>query len=104
MNDMAKNLLLWIVIAVVLIAVFNSFNPRSTSPRNISYSDFMQQVENNAVAQVSISASMPSNISGKRKDGTPLSTTAPFDDPQMIPTLRAHHVDFTQDPADTSGA
>jgi cell division protease FtsH len=36
MNDMAKNLLLWIVIAVVLIAVFNSFNPHSSSPRDIS--------------------------------------------------------------------
>ncbi|MBU6198461.1 MAG: ATP-dependent zinc metalloprotease FtsH [Xanthomonadaceae bacterium] len=104
MNDMVKNLLLWIVIAVVLIAVFNSFNPRSTSPRNISYSDFMQQVENNAVAQVSISATMPSNITGKRKDGSPLSTTAPFDDSQMIPTLRSHNVEVTQEPADTSGA
>jgi len=103
MNDMAKNLLLWVVIAVVLIAVFQSFNPHSTSPRNISYSDFMQQVENNAVAQVSISATMPSNITGKRKDGSPLSTTAPFDDSQMIPTLRSHGVEVTQEPADTSG-
>ena len=59
MNDMAKNLLLWIVIAVVLLAVFQSFNPHGASQRNISYSDFMQQVENNAVAQVSISATMP---------------------------------------------
>ncbi|HXD83749.1 MAG TPA: ATP-dependent metallopeptidase FtsH/Yme1/Tma family protein, partial [Rudaea sp.] len=100
---MAKNLLLWVVIAVVLIAVFQSFNPHSTSPRNISYSDFMQQVENNAVAQVSISATMPSNITGKRKDGSPLSTTAPFDDSQMIPTLRSHGVEVTQEPADTSG-
>ncbi|HZW50641.1 MAG TPA: ATP-dependent metallopeptidase FtsH/Yme1/Tma family protein, partial [Rudaea sp.] len=103
MNDMAKNLLLWIVIAVVLIAVFQSFNPRSTSPRNISYSDFMQQVENNSVAQVSISATMPSNITGKRKDGSQLSTTAPFDDSQMIPTLRSHNVEVSQEPVDNSG-
>ncbi|HMM57777.1 MAG TPA: ATP-dependent metallopeptidase FtsH/Yme1/Tma family protein, partial [Rudaea sp.] len=102
MNDMAKNLLLWIVIAVVLLAVFQSFNPHGASQRNISYSDFMQQVENNAVAQVSISATMPANISGKRKDGSALSTTAPIDDSQMIPTLRSHGVEVTQEPSDNS--
>jgi len=45
MNDMAKNLLLWVVIAIVLIMVFQSFNPRGDSPTNIPYSEFMQQVE-----------------------------------------------------------
>ncbi|MDR3386452.1 MAG: ATP-dependent zinc metalloprotease FtsH [Rudaea sp.] len=104
MNDMAKNLLLWVVIAVVLIAVFQSFNPRSTSPSNVSYSDFMQQVENNAIAQVTISATMPSTIAGKRKDGTPLQTVAPLDDSQMIPTLRSHGVQVNQEPADNSSA
>ena len=49
MNDMAKNLLLWVVIAIVLIVVFQTFNPRADSQTNISYTDFMQQVENNAV-------------------------------------------------------
>ncbi len=104
MNDMAKNLLLWVVIAVVLIAVFQSFNPRSTSPSNVSYSEFMQQVENNAVGQVTISATMPATIAGKRKDGTPLQTVAPLDDSQMIPTLRSHGVQVSQDPADNSSA
>jgi cell division protease FtsH len=104
MNDMAKNLLLWIVIAVVLLAVFNSFNPHAADSRNISYSDFMQQVENNAVAQVTLSPTIPQNISGKRKDGTALSTTAPIDDSQMIPTLRAHGVEVTQKPPDNSNA
>ncbi len=104
MNDMAKNLLLWIVIAVVLIAVFQSFNPRATSPTDISYSDFMQQVENNAVSQVSISATIPSTIAGKRKDGSALQTVAPLDDSQMIPTLRSHGVEVRQEPADNSNA
>jgi len=104
MNDMAKNLLLWVVIAVVLIAVFQSFNPRSTSPSNVSYSDFMQQVENNAVAQVTISATAPAMLAGKRKDGSPLQTVAPLDDSQMIPTLRSHGVQVSQEPADNSNA
>jgi cell division protease FtsH len=104
MNDMAKNLLLWVVIAVVLIAVFQSFNPRGASSTNVSYSDFMQQVENNAVAEVTISATLPSNISGKRRDGSLLTTTAPPEDKDLISTLRAHNVRVSQEAADNSGA
>jgi len=104
MNDMAKNLLLWIVIAVVLIAVFQSFNPRGTDPQNISYSDFMQQAEQNNVSQVTISATMPATITGKRKDGTALTTVAPIEDSQMVPTLRSHGVDVRQEAPDNSGA
>ena len=104
MNDMAKNLLLWIVIAVVLIAVFQSFNPRGADPQNISYSEFMQQAEQNNVSQVTISATMPATITGKRKDGTALTTVAPIEDSQMVPTLRSHGVDVRQEAPDNSGA
>jgi len=104
MNDMAKNLLLWVVIAIVLIMVFQSFNPRGDSPTNIPYSEFMQQVENNAVSTVKISATMPATIAGKRKDGSSLQTVAPIEDSQMIPSLRAHGVAVSQEPADNSGA
>ena len=104
MNDMAKNLLLWVVIAIVLIVVFQTFNPRADNEKNISYTDFMQQVENNAVAQVNISATVPSNISGKRRDGSSLLTTAPIEDPQLIPSLRTHGVEVRQEPADNSSA
>ena len=103
MNDMAKNLLLWVVIAIVLIVVFQTFNPRTENQTNISYSDFMQQVENNAVAQVNLSATSPSTITGKRRDGSQLQTTAP-EDPQLIPSLRSHGVEVRQDQADNSGA
>ncbi len=103
MNDMAKNLLLWVVIAIVLIVVFQTFNPR-TETQNISYTDFLQQVENNTVAQVNISASIPATISGKRHDGSPLTTTAPIEDPQLIPTLRSHNVEVRQEPPDNSSA
>jgi cell division protease FtsH len=104
MNDMAKNLLLWVVIAVVLIMVFQSFNPRGEDPSKISYSEFMQQVENNAVSQVNISATMPATITGKRKDGSALQTVAPLEDSQMIPSLRSHNVQVRQEPADNTSA
>ena len=44
MNDMAKNLLLWLIIAVVLLTVFQSFNPRGAGPADMSFRDFMQHV------------------------------------------------------------
>ncbi|MEP6485220.1 MAG: ATP-dependent zinc metalloprotease FtsH [Rudaea sp.] len=104
MNDMAKNLLLWVVIAIVLIVVFQTFNPRTENPTNISYSEFMQQVENNSVSQVIIGANSPPSISGVRKDGSKLNTTAPQLDLQMVTSLRSHGVDVRQEPADTTGA
>ncbi|HEX6832387.1 MAG TPA: ATP-dependent metallopeptidase FtsH/Yme1/Tma family protein, partial [Rudaea sp.] len=61
---MVKNLLLWVVIAVVLITVIQSFNPRGGQTTEVSYSDFMQQVENNAVSQVTIGSNLPSPITG----------------------------------------
>ena len=36
MNDMAKNLLLWVIIAVVLLTVFQSFNPRTPAPSEVA--------------------------------------------------------------------
>jgi len=102
MNDMAKNLLLWVVIAVVLIMVFQSFNPRSGSSSEVSYSDFIQQVNNNSVQAVTISASQPATITGKRKDGSALMTTAPEFDQTLVPVLLAHNVQVKQDPADNS--
>ena len=40
MNEMAKNLLLWLIIAVVLIAVFQSFNPHGGAASDLPYSAF----------------------------------------------------------------
>ena len=45
MNEMAKNLLLWLIIAVVLLTVFQSFNPHGSSSSDLPYSSFVQSVE-----------------------------------------------------------
>src|SRR5438309_9152000 len=103
MNDMAKNLLLWIVIAVVLIAVFQSFNPRGTEATSIPYSDFMQQVEQNNVSSAKISATLPATITAKRKDGGSLTTVAPVEDKDMVAIMRTHQVEVSQDPVDNTG-
>jgi len=54
MNDMAKNLLLWIIIAIVLMMVFNNFGPRVPAPKSIEYSKFITEVQQGFVRKVAI--------------------------------------------------
>src|SRR6187399_1295192 len=100
MNEMAKNLLLWVVIAVVLIAVFQSFNPR-TDPSTLSYSEFMQKVENNDVAEVLI-RNDNRTIDAKLKDGNKLHTTALLTDKTVDDISK--HAKVTVEATDNSGA
>ena len=77
MNETVKTLLLWVVIAIVLITVFQSFNPHGSGSSDLPYSSFVQSVDNGNVATASISAENPATISGKLKDGSAYRTIAP---------------------------
>ena len=74
MNQFYKNLALWLVIGIVLIALFNIFNQPLTSQSEVVFSDFMNQVEQGQVTEVVISGD---SISGKYMDGNSFQTTAP---------------------------
>ncbi len=54
MNDMAKNLVLWVVIALVLMSVFNNFGPRRVATQQVEYSQFLQDVKQGRVQKVVI--------------------------------------------------
>ena len=54
MNDLVKNLLLWVLVAVVLMVVFQSFSPRTDGMQEVLYSQFMEQVRNNQIRKVDI--------------------------------------------------
>ncbi len=54
MNDIVKNILLWVVIALVLMMVFNNFGERKTSARSIEYSKFIANVQSQQVKEVLI--------------------------------------------------
>ncbi len=74
MNDVVKNLVLWIVIAVVLLSVFHSFGDRSSSAQTLIYSDFLTQVEQGQIREVTIEGQ---NITGKTISGTPFTSYSP---------------------------
>ena len=73
MNDMAKNLILWLIIAAVLVTVMNNFSS-PTEPQTLSYSDFLEQVKEGRVERVTVDGFV---IIGKRSDGENFKTIRP---------------------------
>nr|WP_300312235.1 ATP-dependent zinc metalloprotease FtsH [Halomonas sp.] len=89
MNDMAKNLILWLVIAAVLLTVFNNFSVEN-APNTMNYSQFVEQVQNQQVRSVTIDGY---TINGERSDGSSFQTIRPSaDDPKLMDDLLSHNV------------
>jgi len=88
LNDMAKNLILWVIIAIVLMSVFNNFGPPAPRSETITYSKFISDVRNGQVQSVQIDGR---NVSGELGNGDKFSTYAP-NDPKMIDDLLGNGV------------
>jgi len=73
LNDMAKNLILWLIIAAVLVTVMNNFSSPS-EPQTLNYSDFLEQVKEGRVERVTVDGFV---IIGKRSDGDTFKTIRP---------------------------
>ena len=73
LNDMMKNIFLWLIIAAVLISVFQNFGP-SVPDKMVDYSTFIQNVQRGNVESVVVKGSI---IEGLRKDKTEFKTTRP---------------------------
>ena len=54
MNNMLKNLVIWLVIGLVLMTVFNQFNTRHTAQQPMEYSQFLDEVKSGQIAKVTI--------------------------------------------------
>ncbi len=70
---MAKNLILWLIIAAVLVTVMNNFSS-PTEPQTLNYSDFLEQVKEGRVERVTVDGFV---IIGKRSDGDTFKTIRP---------------------------
>ena len=89
MNDMAKNLILWLIIAAVLVTVMNNFSSPN-EPQTLNYSDFIQQVKDGKVERVAVDGYV---ITGKRSDGDTFKTIRPaIQDNGLIGDLVDNHV------------
>jgi cell division protease FtsH len=94
MKDMAKNVLLWTIVAVVLFSLFNNFGQRTQTDTSISYSNFIAAVNQGNVKQVSIDGPV---INGLLGDGEHFTTYSPGD-PHLVDDLLKNHVDIKVPP------
>jgi len=96
MNDMLKNMLVWIVIAVVIMSLFNNFVPQKENSLNLSYSEFISQVKEDQIESVLIEAD-GKTISGTYKNGTTFLTYG-LNDPKLVDDLLSNNVEILTEP------
>jgi len=77
LNDMVKNLVLWVVIAIVLMSVFNNFTSQKTTALPMPYSQFIEEVKRGTISEVVINGRQ---IDGVDTSGAVFSTYGPEDD------------------------
>ncbi len=106
MNDLTKNLLLWVVVAVVLMVVFQSFSPKlggSTGAGEVSYSEFLKEVDAGRVSAVQFTndGNLTTNaINYKRSDGQTGTVYGPADN-KLVDALVSKNVTITRDKPET---
>ena len=87
---MAKNLLLWLVIAAVLLSVFNNFSMQGTTEQ-VGYSSFIEEINNDRIRKVVVDGL---TISAERYDGSNFETIRPMvEDPKLMDDLLTHSVE-----------
>jgi cell division protease FtsH len=92
---MLKNIILWVVIAVVLMSIFNNFGPQMDgADSTLSYSQFIEAVKSGQVSQVMIDDQV---VKGKLQSGQVFRTYTP-NDPHMVDDLLANGVDIKATP------
>jgi cell division protease FtsH len=97
---MLKNLLLWLLIAVILIAVFNNFGQRSPEYTKVSYSKFMQSAESGLVTKADIEGH---DIKAALKDNSKITTYLPFEDQAVVDKLVEKGADVSGVPPEQQG-
>lgn len=90
MNKFFKNVLFYLLIIMVIIWMFDLYGEKNSKPADISYTSFMQHVQQDEIKQVTI---VDNVISGKLKDGKEFSTVAP-NDSKLVEKLEAKKVDI----------
>ena len=86
---MAKNLILWLVIAVVLMSLFQSFSPSDSSGRQLDYTSFVRDVSQGQVREVRINGKV---INGVKRNGDKFLTVIPIPDNNLINDLLKYDV------------
>ena len=100
MKNFSKNIALWIIIGLLLVALFNLFqnSPNSRSSSKISFSDFIAATEAGNISEVNI---IGNYVEGYLDDGRPFTTYSP-NYPNLVDKLNENGVKISAEPADKS--
>lgn len=90
LNKFFRNVSFYLLIIIIAISIIDYYSSRTTPKQEISYTQFLKQVEEQKVDRVTI---VENTIRGKLKDGQEFATIAP-DDPTLINQLREKGVDI----------
>jgi cell division protease FtsH len=94
LNNFAKNLFIWVTIALMMVVLFNLFNQAPQPQTKLSYSEFIGKVQAGEVLSVKIQGQKITGTLGVDKR---FSTYAP-DDPSLVDTLIKNKVEVTAEP------
>ena len=97
MNQISRNVALWLVLGLMFLLLFNLFNKQQAREPEIIFSDFVAAVDKGDVTEVTVQGQ---NIRGKFHNGERFKTYTP-EDPDLIKTLRAKGVKITAKPEDS---
>ncbi len=94
MNDMAKNLILWVIIAIVLMTVFNNFSAQRTRVEQLGYSEFLARVDAGDVESVVIKATgeIEGTLKGEGKKTFDTNFPTAVGDNKLVDILESHNV------------
>ncbi|MFH1813841.1 MAG: ATP-dependent zinc metalloprotease FtsH [Pseudomonadota bacterium] len=95
MNNMFKNLAIWLVIGIVLMTVFNQFNQRQTAQGTIEYSEFLDEVKAGRIAKVEIQGR---TLNASTVDGKRITSYAPPQDIWLVSDLLKSNVKVVAKP------
>lgn len=92
---MAKNLVLWLVIAIVLISLFQSFGPSDSNNRRVDYSTFMSELNQDQIKEARINGRAIIVI---KKDNNRYTTYIPVNDPKLLDILLSKNIKVIGEP------
>jgi cell division protease FtsH len=91
MNDMVKNLFLWLILAIVLMSVFSNFGQQHMAQERIEYSKFIDEYHNQNVSKIFVDEDQR-KITGYYKNGNKFFTFTPSKDTFLLNDAREHGV------------
>jgi len=99
LNDIAKNIILWVVIAVILMTVFQNFGSQKQAPKSLTYTEFLTEVKQGNIKSVVIEGQ---TILADTRKGEKVSTYTP-EDPKLIDDLLGSGVTVEARPPEQEG-